>query len=60
MRIALAYPLGPHAPDDVIEVTDVVGRQLIRDGRARRVPDDLPADAGEPAPVQPIDDEEAG
>ena len=42
MRVQLAYPFDGHAPDDTVEVDDSVGRQLLKDGRARR-PDSLGA-----------------
>lgn len=38
MRIALAYPYEGAKPDDVIEVSDELGRLLVRDGKARLAP----------------------
>lgn len=36
MKVTLAVPYEDHAPDATIDVDDVVGRNLIRDGHARR------------------------
>ena len=36
MLVQLAHPRDGHEPDEVIEVDDAVGRDLVRDGLARR------------------------
>lgn len=35
MRITLAYPWEGNPPDTTLEVDDVLGRRLLRDGKAR-------------------------
>lgn len=58
MYVTLAVPWDGHAPNDTIAVSDEVGRQLIRDGWARRglapsqrPPEPVPEPAIEPEPV---------
>lgn len=48
MRVDLAYPWQGHQPDDTVEVDDAVGKQLIRDGKARPTPAPEPELTSEP------------
>lgn len=58
MKITLAYPFEGHDPDTTIEIDDVRGRRMIRDGKARRAdigPDSKASDLKEYAEKANID-----
>lgn len=38
MRVQLAYPFEEHEPDEIIEVSNNLGRRLLNQGRARTAP----------------------
>lgn len=58
MKVDLAYPWTDdkrktHQPDSTVEVPDVVGKQLIRDGRARLSGNAQKARAATPGRTRP-------
>jgi hypothetical protein len=58
VKITLAYPFEGHAPDETIEIDDVRGRRMVRDGKARRAdigPDSKAADLRAYAEANKID-----
>ena len=42
MRVTLAYPFQGHKPDETIDVDKRTARTLLRDGRARVAPPEIP------------------